>query len=517
MKSIDLLLYNGEILSMNSESSIENWIAIKDGLIFDIGKRNEYIPYIKNSKKLIDLKGKTILPGFYDSHVHLVQTGLNSLSIDASNISSIDELLELIKEKVLKTPENMIINVIGYDEYKVKEKRIPTRKELDKCSLKHCIWVNTVEYHTSVVNSYLLHKLNLPFNLEGIVRDKKGLPDGRLVDKASAYVRNNMLSEISEQSRAEGVYRVLNKAVANGITTINTMEGGYSFHDLDAEYIKANMDKYDIDLVLFYQTVNLSKARKLGVKRLGGCIFVDGSFMTRTAALSSPYEDDRETQGILYFTQEELDRFVVEAHKNNYQIALHAIGEEAIEQVLNSYEKAIDKYPNINHRHRIEHFELATSEQIKRAKELNIIVSMQPAYEYYWGDKGNLYETRLGDRSLKTNRFRKIIDEGIMIAGGSDSDVTPMDPLLGIHSAVNHPNQEWSVDVIEAIKMFTINGARAVFEEDIKGSLEKGKKADFVILEKNPLQVEKYKIKDIKVLSTFKNGVSIYESKGVLL
>lgn len=517
MESIDLLFYNGEIFVMDEEDRIKNWLAIKDGLVYETGMGEDYKKYINSTRNLFNLEGSTILPGFYDSHVHLVQTGLNLMCIDASDISSIEELLELIESKVIMTPEDVLINVIRYDEYTVREKRIPTRKELDKCSLKHPIWVNTVEYHTSVVNSYLLHKLNLPFNLEGIVRDEKGLPDGRLLGKASAYVRNNMLGEISDQTREEGVYRALNRAASKGITSMNAMEGGFTFHDKDAEFIKSNVDKYDIDLVLFYQTVNTAKARELGVKKVGGCIFIDGSFMTRTAALSEAYEDDKSTKGVLYFTQEELDEFVVDAHRDGYQIALHAIGEEAIEQVLNAYEKAIETYPDIDHRHRIEHFELATEDQIERAKKLNIIVSMQPAYEYYWGAEGNLYDVRIGKRRHKTNRFRRIIDEGLMIIGGSDSDVTPMDPILGIHAAVNHPTKEWRIEVVEAIRMFTINGAKGVFEEDIKGSLEKGKKADFIILDQNPLRIEKERIKDIEVLYTFKNGSVIYESKGVLV
>lgn len=517
MVNIDMLLYNGQIYTIDKENNVETWMAIKDGKIYDLGRADTYKKYINSTKNLIDLEKKIVFPGFYDSHVHLVQTGLNTMAIDASKVENIKELQELIKSRAILTPEDELINVIGYDEYKVEEKRIPSRQELDKCSKKHGIWVNTVEYHTGVVNSYLLHKLKLPFNLEGISRDEKGMPDGRMYGKASAFVRNTILGNIADSERAEGVFKSISRAAAKGVTTINAMEGGFSFHNKDAIFIEKSKYDYDLDLVLFYQTVNMNKAKEIDAEKLGGCIFIDGSFMTRTAALKEPYEDDKTTNGVLYFTQEELDKFVIQAHSENYQIALHAIGERAIDQVLNSFEKAIHLYPDIKHRHRIEHFELATDEHMKKARELNLIISAQPSYEYLWGGEGKLYDIRLGDRRFNTNRFRSLIDKGLLIIGGSDSDVTPIDPLLGIQAAISHPIEKWSIDRIEAVKMFTINAAYAVFEEEVKGSLEVDKMADLVILDEDPFKVEKNRIKDIKIISTIKQGKVIYQSKGVVI
>lgn len=507
MRKIDLLLYNGTILTMDQDNNELSWVAVHDGRIVDLGNDHGFKEYMKLSKKNIDLQGKTVLPGFYDSHVHLVQTGLNSLALNASEMNSVDELLGLIEKESKSRPDGKLIRVVGYDEYKTKECRMPTRYELDSCSPNNPVWINTIEYHTSVVNSLTLHKLNLPFNLEGVIRDERNLPDGRLIGTASSIVRHDIFSRISDTTREEGVYKALNEAIKNGVTTINSMEGGFTFHNKDAEFIKKNKASFPIDLILFYQTLDINKIIEMGLNRVGGCIFIDGSFRSRTAALMEPYSDDDSTTGVLYFTQDELNEFVYNANKNNIQIALHAIGERAIEQVLNSYEYALALYPRKDHRHRIEHFELTTEEQIDRAKKLNIILSMQPTYETFWGGQNKLYDLRLGrDRSQKTNPFRKIMDKEIIIAGGSDSDVTPMNPILGIHSSVNHPIKNSSISVMEAIKMFTINGAKAVFEEHIKGTIEKNKYADFVILDKNPLKVEKSKIKDIEVQGTIKKG-----------
>ena len=499
MKEMDLLLYNGTILTMDEKNTVKEWAVIKNGRIFDLGNGDGFKRYIEISNEALDLYGKTLLPGFYDSHVHLVQTGFNLLSLDASKIKCIPELLELICSKSKKTVNGELIRVIGYDESKVAEKRLPTRYELDNCSQNNPVWVNTIEYHTSVVNSLALHMLKLPFNLEGVMRDERNLPDGRFISKASSMVRNNIFNMIDDNVRKEGVSKALNLAIENGVTSINAMEGGFTFHDKDAKFISRNKD--------FFQTVDVKKVLNEGLNRIGGCIFLDGSFNSRTAALSESYYDDSSTSGILYFSQDELNKFVLEAHKNNMQIAIHAIGDKAIDQILNAYEYALYLYPKKDHRYRIEHFELATEKQINRAKKLNLILSMQPAYEYFWGGVGGMYDLRLGPkRSKTTNPLRKIVDKGLIIAGGSDSDVTPISPILGIHTAVNHPTVESSVSVLEAIKMFTINGAKSVFEENIKGSIEIGKYGDFVILDKNPLNIEKTDIKDIKVEGTIKEG-----------
>jgi hypothetical protein len=504
---VDLLLYNGLILTVDEKNNFANWVAVSNGKVLDIGKDDGYKKYIKSTSEAIDLKGKTVLPGFYDSHVHLAQTGLNMLCVDLSNVKSIKELLELIKKKANEIPKGELIRAIGFDESKIKEKRFPTRYELDYCAPDNPVWINRVEYHTSIVNSMALHMLNLPFNLEGIVKNEKGLPNGQLRGKANSISRNKMLGIISDNMRSEGIDKALTIAIENGITTINAMEGGFLFYDKDAEYILENKSTLPIDVVLFYQIVDIEKVINKGLKRIGGCLFLDGSFGSRTAALDSPYNDLDGINGTLFFSQEELNDFVLRAHRNNLQITVHAIGSRAIEQILNAYEYAQNVFHRKDHRHRIEHFELPSQEHIERAARLNLILSMQPTYEYYWGGSGKMYETRLGtDRRKLTNPLKKIIDNGLIIAGGSDSDVTPMNPILGIYSAVNHPTNEYAIDVLDAIRLFTINGAKAVFEEEYKGSIEVGKYADFVILDKNPLRVNKEDIKNIRVVATIKEG-----------
>lgn len=202
-------------------------------------------------------------------------------------------------------------------------------------------------------------------------------------------------------------------------------------------------------------------------------------------------------------------------YKNHDIILLNiAIGDRAIEQVLDAYENALEIYGREDHRHRIEHFELATKEQIKRAAAMNLVISAQPTFEYFWGNEGGMYERRLGkEMASRTNNFRYILDSGIVLCGGSDSDINEINPLLAIHAAVNHPKKHHSIEPVEALGMFTVNSAFANFEEDIKGSLEKGKYGDFVVLDKDILTVDKDCIKDIVVESTYKEGNMVFCNK----
>ncbi|HYE82929.1 MAG TPA: amidohydrolase [Clostridia bacterium] len=507
---VDLLLYNGTILTIDGNNTVVNWLAAKDGRIIDLGCGSGYEQYLRTTGEAVDLIGKTVLPGFYDSHVNLVQTGLNILSLNLSEIRCMDELFSIIRHKASQLPEGEMIRGIGFDELKLIEKRLPNRYELDRCAPNNPVWISRVDYHTSIVNSLALHMLNLPFNLDGIVRDGRSLPNGQLTGRASALVRSHMLGRISEAEIARGVHKALNIAIENGITSINAVEGGFTFHDKHAEFMLENKNSFPIDITLFYQTVNVEKILEKGLKRIGGTIFLDGSFGSRTAALAEPYSDDSSNSGTLYFSQEELNSFVLEAHRSGLQIAVHAIGSRAIEQALTAYEHAQAIYPRKDPRHRIEHFEMPADEHIQRAKALGLVASVQPTYEYLWGGARKMYETRLGEaRRKRTNPFSKYIKAGLIVAGGSDSDLTPMNPLLGIYSAVNHPTVEYAISIEDAIKLFTINSAKAVFEEESKGSIERGKLADLVILDANPLEASS-SLNEISVVATIKEGNILY-------
>jgi hypothetical protein len=242
-----------------------------------------------------------------------------------------------------------------------------------------------------------------------------------------------------------------------------------------------------------------------------GCskLLMDGSLGARTAALFEPYTDEPSTKGLLLMPLEKLVEKAKTAHLNGSQIAIHAIGDLAIENVLNSYQEALKAKPRKDHRHRIEHCEILTASQIERIKELGIIPAMQPNFVGEWAGPGGMYEQRLGpERNRLNNPYRTLLDEGITVCFGSDG--MPFNPIYGLWSAVNHGIKESRVSLVEAVKCYTLNGAYASFEEDLKGSIEPGKLADIAVIDSDLTKTPPEEIKDAKVYMTLVNGKILY-------
>nr|WP_239559052.1 amidohydrolase [Sporohalobacter salinus] len=459
-----------------------------------------------NTYKL-NLEGKTVVPGFIDSHVHFVQTGLNKLFLNFTGVNSQEEMLDLIRNKAEKLVDGEWIYGVGFDENNFANLQLPTRWQLDKIASDNPVWLSRIDCHSCVLNSKALKLLNISQSILGLDKDRSGRLTGIIRNKANFKVRNWILDNIHYKKRVKALQIATKLALEAGITTIHSMEGGGLFSELDLKLLLEVKEKNPLDIVVFNQTMDVERVLNLGLNRIGGCIALDGSIGSRTAALKEPYADDPTQDFQLYHFQRRINKFVTKAHKEGLQIAVHAIGGQAINQILKAYEVAQKKYPRDNPKHRIEHGELIDQQQINKARELGVTLSIQPAFDYYWGGSDGMYGTRLGARRAKrTNPYRNIIDAGCLIIGGSDSDVTPMNPLLGIHGAVNHSNPEQQLTIKEALKLFTINAARATSEEDIKGSIEVGKVANFTILNQDLLAVSKEKIKDIKVIKTIING-----------
>jgi hypothetical protein len=255
--------------------------------------------------------------------------------------------------------------------------------------------------------------------------------------------------------------------------------------------------------------MEVDRVLALGLPRIGGCILLDGDVGPHTAALLEPYADDPNSCGSLYHTQEEVDAFVLRAHQAGLQIAMHAVGDAAVEQALNAYEAALTAYPREDHRHRIEHCEVIQEDQIRRAQRLGVALAIQPPFNHFWPH--TTYYPLLGeDRAWKADPVRSLVRPGLLLAGGSDSTVTPLGPLIGVHAAVNHSNPAERIGVQEALALYTINAARIGFTESDRGSLQVDKLGDFAVLAEDPFQVEPERIKDIPVDMTVLGGEVVY-------
>lgn len=504
-----MLLFNGEFKRFENARNY-NWIAITNGIITHAGYEDEYKKLWTTYKERIDVGNRLVLPGFCDCHAHFVQTAIKGISVDLNGSKNYDEIKQRIDSWVEKHPRTSMIRAFGLEISDLEEGKYPDRRTLDKLTKDYAIWINSRDFHCSMLNTRAFHELKVPLAMDGVEYDSNNIPTGIIYGKVNALTRKKIIQSFSAAERYNSIIELSQNIVKKGITSIHIMEGGYEFYENDAEDMHRYKEDLPIDVNLFYSTMDFNKISKLKLDRIGGDIFIDGSFSSKSAAINENYNNHNEN-GELYFTQEEINEFILKSYEKNLNTTLHAVGDRALEQLLVAHENARIKFPESNLRHRVEHVELSTKTQRKRAKDIGLIFSMQPAYEYFYGGKGRMYEERLGERYRDTNQFRSILDQGIVICGGSDSDLTPIDPLLGIHAAVNHPVEENRVTVDEALKMFTINAAYSVKEENLKGSIEIGKLADLVILDKNIFETTPELIFESKVIGTIKNGCVLYK------
>lgn len=498
-----VLFENARVHTVDRRWPEASWFTVSDTKFQRVGNGTP-----PNVKERVDLHGAFVVPGFVDAHAHFFQTGIDLLQIDLSHVKTLAQLHDTLTEQA---PKRGWIISNRFEEDKLSDVDVLTRHHLDLVSETRPVWVNRVDYHSAVCNSNALKRLRIPPKSLGLMRDEDGEPNGVLRADAYSHAKRRLAQQYSIDAKEKAVRAAASDLLRCGVTTVHALEGGTIFGDEGVPVLLRRMDKLPIYVVLFLQEKNVYFTSKFGFDHLGGCILIDGSIGSYTAALNEDYEGNQ-GRGLLYEKQRSFFAFVDEAHQAGVQLAFHAIGPRAIQLVLDAYEKALVKTPRHDHRHRIEHFELATDAQIRKAAELGVIVSMQPSFEYFWGGPNGMYATRLGPRWKRTNRIRDILDAGVCIAGGSDTLVTPANPMLGIHAAVNHPNPAQRATVTEAIEMMTLSAAFAGFTEGMHGSISPGKHANFVVLTHNLLELEPSKLETVKVSSTYYRGKQVYEA-----
>lgn len=505
-----VLFYNGVIHTLDPSKPKCSWFTVL-GKSFQIVGTGE----APKTKTKIDLKQRVVVPGFVDAHTHFFQTGLDKLFCDFSSVKSTDDVYEIVSKNGFG--KRTWIFAHSYDEENLSNGRPFTSAQLDLACPEKPLWVNRIDYHSAVVNSAALKRLNIPLGMRGLMTTKEGKPTGVLRSDAYLHAKSRIARLYPLEIKNKAVNEAAKSCICHGVTAVHALEGGKIFGEAGVMPILRKMDRLPLDLTLFLQEKNLVYATKLGFKHLGGCILIDGSIGSYTAALDYDYQDAKGVRGHIYEKQREFFAFVEGAHSAGVQLGFHAIGPRAIQLVLDAYESALRKYPRFDHRHRIEHFEMATDEQILRARDLGVVVSMQPNFEYFWGGPNKMYQKRLGDGWKSTNRFADILRHGLTIAGGSDTNVTPPDPILGIHAAVNHPNEDQRISIGAALRMMTIDAAYAGFNENRMGTISPGKNAAFAILDKDLFKVASTDIKNIKVEETWFSGRCVYRGESNLI
>jgi hypothetical protein len=510
---VDLVLFNGKVVTFDDEDRIAEAVAISGNKIVYVGKSTDVKDLSDGTTKIIDLKGKVLLPGFIDAHTHFVQMGSSFDMVDLRGANSLSEALERVRQRVTKTRKGEFVIGINWDESKWPEKRYINKKDLDSITNVHSVALIRMDGHMMSVNSHLLKFIEIPPEKRGVDIDENGEPTGILKEEASDYVRSMAPSD--PETLVRGLEKAVTHAHELGVTSVHDTVG---CPEISAYVLAHKLGKLRIRVYLNFTQEYLDYVLKLGlttgfgdeVLRIGGLkVFSDGSIGSRTAALSGEFEDEPGNNGMLIYGEGKLEEIIAKAHRAGIQVAVHAIGDRAIDLTLNAIEQALIVSPRKDHRHRIEHMELARDESISRAGSLGVIASMQPNFIGEWGLPGDMYEERLGKRWLEHNNlYHRIMSEGVVIAFGSDC--MPFSPLYGIHWEVNAPMEDQRISVHEAIRCYTRNGAIASFEEYLKGSIEIGKLADMVVLSEDPYENPE-RIKEIRVELTIQDGEIVYE------
>jgi predicted amidohydrolase YtcJ len=506
----NLVLRNGNIITMNPRQPRPGALAVHQGRIVAVGAWDD-VASRAHGTHVLDLAGKTVLPGLIDSHAHLLWTALGLAALDLSGANDHSSLETIVRKEAASLPPGVLIFGMGFTEYALDTGAFsPIIDVLDAASPDHPVFLTGVTGHTSAANTRALEELDLPSTTPGVMRTSDRRPSGLLADEANNVASSEFSIRFgASQDNARLIAQAVELAHSVGITTLHALEGGLAETDDDVMDLLEAIPELTLRVLLYYQTLDVQKVVGLGLPRIGGCILLDGDVGPHTAALSQPYLDDAQCYGTLYFTQEEIDAFVLKAHRAGLQVALHAVGDAAVEQALNAYEAALTSDPRDDHRHRIEHCEVIREEQVQRAVRLGVALAIQPPFNHFWPHT-HFYPTLGEERAWKADPVRTLVRAGGLVAGGSDSSVTPLGPMIGIHAAVNHSNPAERVSVQEALELYTINAARIGFTESDIGSLEVGKLGDLVILGDDPFQVNPGRIKDIPVEMTVVGGDVVY-------
>ena len=501
----DYILYNGNFISMENETARYAAASVTNGRLTALYREDEPFPKQYFGTKMIDLQGKTVLPGFIDNNVHLVQSGLLQycVKIDARTKEA---FMEELKHKADSFEDGELIWCIGYHEEYIDV----DRWDLDRVSSKHPIVVSKTEFHKTVVNTCAYNLLQIPSSVPGIMRDQRNMPTGVLQGEASGFARRKLyMNFISDDLRRNAVSDVESTAFANGITTVNAMEGGAFFSNRDIDAVNSFSKESRLEIILFPQTMDVSRVSRMGLSRVGGNIYLDGAIGSKTAALYGTYAGSTQS-GSLYYSQDAIDQFVLEAHSAGLQISLSCIGPRAIRQVLDAFSSAFEAVGRGNHRHRLELFVLPDADQIERAVSLGLLFSVRPNYDRLWGGESGMYSSRIGDLWKNCNPIGDISRKGGILCSGSEYSVTPLNPLDSIQACVLHHCENQRISLYEALKSYTVNGAYANFAEDRLGKLKAGMQADMVVLGEDPFLTAPEKLSRIPILMTLKKGRIVY-------
>jgi predicted amidohydrolase YtcJ len=534
----DLLLLNGKICTIDSDNSFVEAVAVKGNRIIATGSNVSIKKLAHKNTKIIDLKGKTVLPGIIDSHTHPHNAAMNFLEINCRDpeIKRIKDLQAAVSKKAKELGPGKWVRANGYNDSKLAEKRQITRRELDEAARDNPVYIVSDTGHQAVVNSEALEIANITMDTPNppggqIDRDKTGEATGLLYETASKLVSEKIPEYTVEQVKV-GLGQLWNQFSMWGITSTHDASGQTlgirGYQELLAEGVR----KVRVSLMVSLRPWRagsediLNSLKSLGIESGFGDewlrvislkIMGDGSGAGGTAGVYTPQHRGPQGLGLMTTSPEDMEKIVLDAHNAGLRVSIHSIGDKGIDIALDCIEKAQKTKQVTDIRHRLEHNSCCTPKQLKRIKKLGVVPSSSIGYMYGLGDQ---YAENFGPKRSRWLHPHKTMQEmGIVAGGNSDCPVTFYGPFYQIYAAVTRKTstgqvvgQEEAISVMDAIRVYTLNGAYLAKEENTKGSIEPGKLADMIVLDRDVFTVPVDEIKNVKVLTTIVDGHIVYQN-----
>ena len=529
----EVLIHNARIYTMDRGFTIaEAMLFDGDGKIHNVGEEQAMLRAFPDATRM-DLGGKTVIPGLIDAHAHLYGLAISLSQAQLQETGSKEEVIRRLREHERHLPEGDWLLGRGWDQNDWPVKEFPSRGDLDSAFPDRPVWLRRIDGHAGWANSAALamadQDLSGDWQPQGghIHRDAEGQASGVLIDGAMALVEN-AVPEISPELLEASLELALQQMVSLGLTGVHDM--GIDRQVMELYQQRIVKGRFPTRVYAFTDGAGATldwlceagpvedESARLYMRAVK--LYIDGALGSRGAALLSDYSDDAGNTGLLFMPPEDLEAKIEKAMACGFQVGVHAIGDRGNRVALDALESVLQKFPDNPGRHRIEHAQTLTAEDIPRFAELEIIAAMQPTHatsDMYWA------EDRLGpERVLFAYAWRSLLDDGALLALGSDFPVEQINPMLGIYAAVSRQDTKgWPVNGWypqeamsreEAVRGFTLDAAYSGFMEQKVGSLESGKRADFVVIDRNIFEIDAAEIPATQVLQTWLDGKLVFSS-----
>jgi predicted amidohydrolase YtcJ len=530
----DLIVRNAKVWTVDKDHPTAQAVAVLGDRIVAVGSNADVEAWHGARTRTIDASGKLLLPGFNDSHVHFVDGGLSLDSVQLNDATSATEFARRIGEQARKTPKGEWVTSGDWDETKWTPPAMPTKELIDPLTPNTPVFLSRYDGHMALANSVTLRLAGITAKTPDppggvIVRDAEGNPTGALKDAAMDYVYK-IAPPLSHDRRLRAIKRALAHAASLGVTSVQHMNPEYADVAVYAELLERG--ELTARIYAAPLITGVDDQVKIGVRHAFGGPFLrigalkayaDGSLGSSTAYFFEPFSNQPNNHGLLSDEMHPVslmrDR-MLKADASGLQLCTHAIGDRGISTILDLYSEIVKAHGESDRRFRIEHAQHMAAKDFDRFAQLHVIASMQP---YHAIDDGRWAEERIGhDRSSRTYAFRTFLNHGVRLAFGTDWNVAPLNPMLGLYAAVTRATldgknpdgwfPEQKLSIAEAVEAYTMGSAYAEFQEKDKGSITPGKLADMVLLSDDVFAIDPVKIREVKILTTWVGGQIVWDA-----